>query len=243
MAAKRKRSTSSSPLSISSFGTAPTLDTHSPSPYPNNFDTAMDTAFSSRPSGWDFTSASRTKSSDWGLRTTKRHRDNRPNERAIHENTLHKLFSAQRNLPTSSPTPASSVLPAAQHHHHQQHQPLAPLDPKPQKSTLHAFWKQLPAPPVQPPAPHTFFGSREHHLHHQQAHAPDAPRCEDCDATLSAEHESMDLDVDVEMDMGLGGAVDGAPFACVACGRRVCGMCAVAGAQRRCLGCVGGARW
>jgi hypothetical protein len=44
----------------------------------------MDAHTTSRSNGWDFASASRVKSSDWGNRTRKRVRDNRPDERAIH---------------------------------------------------------------------------------------------------------------------------------------------------------------
>jgi hypothetical protein len=70
MGSKRKRSADDSPLSICSFGAVSTLEAQSPAPFPSN--------------GWDFTSASRVKNSDWGNRTRKRFRDNRPDEHTIH---------------------------------------------------------------------------------------------------------------------------------------------------------------
>ncbi len=55
------------------------------------------------------------------------------------ENTLNKLFAAQRNHPHAEPIPSETLVQAPQ-----------PLTSKPQKSTLHSFWKQLPAPQAQP---------------------------------------------------------------------------------------------
>lgn len=85
MCSKRKRSDDASPMSISSFGTVSTPDAQSPTIYPQ-FDGAMDMDGTSTPrsNAWDFASAHRVKNHDWGLRTRKRVRDNRPNERAIH---------------------------------------------------------------------------------------------------------------------------------------------------------------
>ncbi|CAG5178285.1 uncharacterized protein ALTATR162_LOCUS8624 [Alternaria atra] len=143
MGLKRKHSSDDSPLSISSFGAVSTPDAQSPMSFPKGYDKMMDTDahVSSRSNAWDFMSVNRVKSSDWGNRTRKRVRDNRPDERAIHENTLNMLFAAQRNHPDASPIP-SDALPM--------HQQPNPVSSKPQKSTLHSFWKQLPAPPVQP---------------------------------------------------------------------------------------------
>jgi hypothetical protein len=85
MGLKRKLS-DASPFSASSFGTISTPDAQSPAPFPQHCNNTMDldTEIPPRPNGWDFTSASRTKSSDWGNRTRKRHRDGRPDERTIH---------------------------------------------------------------------------------------------------------------------------------------------------------------
>ena len=84
MAIKRKRSIDESPLSISSCGFITTPEAQSPPRFPQTSDAAMDIDTTSRPQTWDFTRANRVKSSDWGLRTRKRFRDNRPDERAIH---------------------------------------------------------------------------------------------------------------------------------------------------------------
>lgn len=125
------------------------------------------------------------------------------------EITLQKLFAAQRNQHTpisSEPAPAEPVSVVS----------------KPQKSTLHSFWKQLPAPPVQPIISQT-----------QQLDSQ-SPRCEDCDSLLQNVNDSMDVDMDVDM----GGAVEGNPFACSDCGKQVCGTCAVVSTRRHCLQCA-----
>jgi hypothetical protein len=91
MGSKRKRSDDDSPLSVSSYGAFSTPEAQSPIPFPRSFDGAMDVDTSSRHTGWDFARASRVKSSDWGNRTRKRFRDNRPDENAIHR-TFHVKF-------------------------------------------------------------------------------------------------------------------------------------------------------
>ncbi|KAG9187622.1 hypothetical protein G6011_05493 [Alternaria panax] len=191
MGLKRKLSTDDSPLSISSFGSVSTPDTQFPSSLSKGYDKMMEADVSSRSNAWDFMSASRVKSSDWGNRTRKRVRDNRPDERAIHENTLNILFAAQRNHPDASPIPSDPV-PI--------HQQLNTISSKPQKSTLHSFWKELPAPPVQP-----IFSMPIQ----QEQTSSQLPRCEDCDAHLQSEDDSMDVD----MDMDIGGAGEHSPFA------------------------------
>ncbi|KAF1842239.1 uncharacterized protein K460DRAFT_420168 [Cucurbitaria berberidis CBS 394.84] len=218
MVLKRKRSVDDSPLSISSFGGVSTPEAQSPSPFPHRFDGAadMDVDISSRINAWDFSRASRVKGSDWGNRTRKRCRDNRPDERAIHKNTLNKLFAAQRQHPDASPIPSDS-LPSQQ---------PSQAAPKPQKSTLHSFWKQLPAPPVLSP---TFAVPAPQHP--EISHGP---RCEDCDTLLRSENDSMDVDIDMDM----GGAVESSPFACGDCGKNVCATCAVVSMTRHCLQCA-----
>jgi len=86
MGLKRKHSSDDSPLSISSFGAVSTPDAQSPVSFTKGYDKMMDTHAhaTSRSNGWDFISASRVKSNDWGNRTQKRVRDNRPDEQAIH---------------------------------------------------------------------------------------------------------------------------------------------------------------
>ncbi|KAH3910988.1 hypothetical protein HBH56_139060 [Parastagonospora nodorum] len=220
MGSKRKRCMDDSPLSVSSY-TWSTPETQSPIPFPHDA-MQMDVDACSRNNGWDFANASRVKSSDWGNRTRKRFRDNRPDERSIHEITLQKLFSAQRNHPDASPVP-SEPLPTQQ--------PTLALSKPVQKSTLHSFWKQLPAPPVQP-----IFSQ----LHQVE---PQLPSCDDCDSPLQSANGSMNVDMDIDM----GGPVESSPFACSDCGKNVCGTCAVVSASRHCLQCAtkgrNSARW
>jgi hypothetical protein len=135
------------------------------------------------------------------------------------ENTLQKLFSAQRNHPDASPVPSDTISA----------QPALAIS-KPQKSTLHSFWKQLPAPPVQQP----IFSYQTQ----QQQFDAQLPRCDDCDTPLQSGDDRMDVD----MDMGMGGAVESSPFACSDCGKNVCGTCAVVSARRHCLQCATSSR-
>ncbi|PVI03328.1 hypothetical protein DM02DRAFT_612248 [Periconia macrospinosa] len=217
MALKRKRSDDASPISISSFGSMATPEGPSPTSHPHSFDGAMEMDMSStrNTTGWDFSSIGRTKanSGDWGLRTRKRVRDNRPDEHIIHENTINKLFTAQRKHPHAEPILSEPTLPP-------QPLPTIPLA-KPQKSTLHAFWN-LPAPPVQP-----IF-----HQAQQQNQFLEVPRCEDCDTSLQTEADGMDVDMEIDGDFG------GSPFSCNECGRKVCGTCAVVSDARHCLQCA-----
>ncbi|KAJ4990430.1 hypothetical protein SVAN01_04092 [Stagonosporopsis vannaccii] len=227
MGIKRKHYGDASPTSISSFGALSTPDAQSPTHFPQGTDTTMDmdmdTELTSKSNGWDFTSAHRVKVSEWGNRTRKRVRDNRPDERAIHvmprkhthtrtENTVQKLFLAQRQLPHASPISSAPTPP----------QPAIAVS-KPQKSTLHSFWN-ISVPPVQAP----LFSYQTTYTQH----SGQGPRCEDCDARLEADESGMDVDMDGD------GGESGSLFACCRCGRSVCGMCAVVSDQRHCLQCA-----
>jgi len=70
MTIKRKRATDPS---VALCATHMDMDASSP-----------DASATSRSNPWSFANASRIKSSDWGYRTRKRFRDNRPDEHAIH---------------------------------------------------------------------------------------------------------------------------------------------------------------
>ncbi|KAF2815245.1 uncharacterized protein BDZ99DRAFT_409045, partial [Mytilinidion resinicola] len=215
MALKRKRSMSNdSPLSTSSLAsTSTTRQSLSPTPAPRPIGSVLDFS-SSFPSTLQWPShapssshRARLSATDLGSRTRKRFRDNRPDEETIHENTLSLLFSAAR-APHQDPTPSQAQPVAAKH------------ETTTQKSTLHAFWS-LPAPRAT--------NLRWPRVHNARNH-PDTPQqgptCEDCDSAL--ESDSMEID-----DMG----EVGDEFACAGCRRRVCGMCAVDGDERRCLRC------
>jgi hypothetical protein len=218
MSCKRKRSADDSPLSVSSFGAVSTPGTQSPIPFPQSFHGCMqmDVDPSARQNGWDFASASRVKSGDWGNRTRKRFRDNRADERAIHGMSLGFLGAAEPRANCMQRTP-SDATPAQQ--------PTLAIS-KPQKSTLHSFWKQLPAPPVQQPI--FSYQTQQQQIDAQLQH------CDDCDTPLQSVNDSMDVD----MDMDMGGAVESSPFACGDCGKNVCGTCAVVSARRHCLECA-----
>lgn len=184
-----------------------------------------------RSNGWDFTRAHRVKPSEWGNRTRKRVRDNRPDEHAIHgtetplrqltqqppdnhpENTMHKLFLAQRQNAHASPIHSEPQPPT---------QPAITVS-KPQKSTLHSFWN-ISAPPVQAPV---FSYQATQHQHNAQG-----PRCDDCDSQLKAEEGDMDMDIDMN------GSEGAWAWACHNCGRNVCGRCAVVSDARLCLSCA-----
>ena len=232
MGIKRKHFDDASPTSVSSSGFVSTPDAQSPTRFPQGLDGSMDMEMDAeatpKTNSWDFSRAQRTKSSDWGLRTRKRVRDNRPDERVIQgtclettsmqprsganehtENTVQKLFLAQRQ----PQTPIPSTQPDAP--------PLTVA--KPQKSTLHSFWT-ISAPPVQSPI-------FSYHTPASQTRES-GPRCEDCDACLDAEEGGMDI------DMNMGGMEEEGAFACRQCERSVCGTCAVVGDVRRCLQCA-----
>ncbi|KAF2235296.1 hypothetical protein EV356DRAFT_122603 [Viridothelium virens] len=108
-------------------------------------------------------------------RTMKRYRDNRPSEKIIHENTMHKLYDAQKRDPQPFSLPA--IEPAVAEN---------PILSAPQKSTLHAFWR-LPAPSRHSPA-WPIDQSQSVVLAHDT-------RCEDCDCSLRPT-DMMDVDVD-----------------------------------------------
>ncbi|KAF2641681.1 hypothetical protein P280DRAFT_468239 [Massarina eburnea CBS 473.64] len=232
MGHKRKRSTSISPFSTtSSIFSSSTPETQSPATFPiHDSAMAIDAPFQ-RVNAWDFSSVGRVKSSyggssgDWGLRTKKRIRNNRPDECIIHENTIQKLFTAQRQNPHASPIP-SDTLPSP-------HQPT-PIFEKPQKSTLHTFWK-LPAPPVQAPSP--LFQHARQQQQPPPPPPPHLPHCEDCDAPLHAYTDGMDMGMGMDTDMDIDGPMEGSS-ACQDCGRNVCGACAVVARARLCLGCA-----
>ncbi|KAJ4286437.1 hypothetical protein N0V90_013137 [Kalmusia sp. IMI 367209] len=217
MGFKRKRSVDESPISVSSFGSWTTPEAQSPTPIPNGFNNIMEIdAPMSKGTGWDFSNLGRVKSGDIGMRTRKRHRDTRPDESVIHETTINKLFSAQRK-PHAEPI-LSDTLPSQQ----------APAAQKPQKSTLHTFWNIISAPPMQPPP-----------VQMPHGHDTNAPHCEDCDTPL--EKDANDMDVDMEVD----GPRERNSFACIECGRNICGKCAVVSSTRHCLQCAtsGTRRW
>jgi hypothetical protein len=158
MGSKRKRSVDDSPLS--SYGAFSTPEAQSPIPFPQTFHGSMDMDLDtcSRPSGWDFASASRVKNTDWGHRTRKRVRDNRPDERSIHRMFLHSLTkpvlvtkNSQKTLyKNSSPHSATTPTPPPSHptQHPPNNQPSPSPSPKSPPYTLSG--NNSPHPPSSP---------------------------------------------------------------------------------------------
>lgn len=173
MALKRKRSCSnSSPASTSSFTTSTSRGSQSPTPAPRLFNGAMDleTPIPSNPVlSWNM-DVGKLSSLDLNSRTRKRFRDNRPNENIIHETTMDKLFSAQRQFPHAAPILSQS-------------QPPVRNSTPTQKSTLHSFWS-LPRSRPQP-----IFA----HANSSSVSNTQPPCCEDCDGALQGDGE-MDID-------------------------------------------------
>ncbi|KAF2834282.1 hypothetical protein M501DRAFT_1061798 [Patellaria atrata CBS 101060] len=169
MSLKRKRSSDFSPSSTSSFPTS-SRSSQSPSPIPRATFYTND-APPQTISGWGFPRYSLPLGDMLGLRTRKRFRDNRPDIEVIHQNTLEKLYDAQKSQPNSCPLPSNAALLGAAHH--------AP----PQKSTLHSFWNLPQAPPNQ------------NHITAQfTLPSVEKDQCEDCEEKLS-----MSENIDVAM--------------------------------------------
>jgi hypothetical protein len=180
-------------------------------------------------------------------RTRKRFRDNRPNEEAIHQTTLAKLYAAQRHeqkpesedhgiLLNPSPTLASATLKRTESQASTTN--TAQQKEKGQVS-LHTFFgggqsRPTPVPGQDPqsssstPLPTTF------------------ARCEDCSTPLLTSssnnnpyHQSGDTEMmDVDADFTISSEGDASTFSCTNCSKRVCDVCAVRGDRRVCLECA-----
>lgn len=164
-------------------------------------------------------------------RTRKRHRDDRPDEQTVYgvscwlgavvqmstladvchcaASTINKLYEAQRRQPDPAPLLSQPSLSAPQ------------VSEKPQKSTLHSFWRIPQQPPVSTvmaidsgPILASNFGRK----------------CEDCDSLLQGE-DAMDLD-----------GVEAQDKTCCSCRRHVCDTCAVLDNERICLACASARR-
>jgi hypothetical protein len=125
--------------------------------------------------------------------------------------TISRLYEAQKQHPDATPVMSSSDAMAAE---------AAPS--RPQKSTLHAFWKISTSPPIHEDSMQLDNG-------HNANAGSDQSRCEDCDQALRNSN-SMELDQDVLEQR----------TACAVCQRHVCDTCAVAGHERVCLSCASG---
>lgn len=224
MAFKRKRSDSealsfSSPLSDSS-----SVSTLSAEALPFFFQQSKPVESLYAKPSWAWPTYQDDRSCGLNSRTRKRHRDDRPDENAVHgmscwlgsaicmnslaevcrvaASTIGKLFDAQRLHPNASPV-FSNDSHAVEH------------PPQPQQNTLHSFW-HINAPPMSAPM------SMD-----SPANTASDMQCADCDGSLRSD-DAMDVD----------GEMLARETACQSCGRYVCDTCAVLGNQRTCLGCA-----
>jgi hypothetical protein len=136
MGSKRKRCMDDSPLSVSSY-TWSTPETQSPIPFPHDA-MQMDVDACSRNNGWDFANASRVKSSDWGNRTRKRFRDNRPDERSIHGMSCDASDIGKGILIPRRNYPSETLLRTTQPPRRLSRSVRTPADPTTNTSTLEA---------------------------------------------------------------------------------------------------------
>lgn len=174
------------------------------------------------------------------LRTRKRYRDGRPDEVIIHENTLKKLFDAQRQQHTHDTANAFQT---------------SPLQNNAGVSSGHAIHPEAPIERNQTSI-EAFFGKKNKIRNDAQSQcetsatqrpmttpygktAASALTCEDCDTPLLAKDAGEAMDVDMLHFDGI--SVDPQIqdcWACVHCSRRVCDTCAVRGDCRICLECA-----
>lgn len=174
---------------------------------------------------WTFTPNRNHVSDHINFRTKKRLRDNRPDLQAVHQNTLAKLFGAQRQ----HPTPVLAEHPTITHsvHEYDLNQPsLGPSEPA--QRSLHSFFDigQWQAPAKQISA-----------SERQRADVA-SNACEDCgnDLNQAASHKNHDTQM---MDVGhIQQPFLDEDYECAVCSRNVCDMCAVRGDRRICLECA-----
>jgi len=159
------------------------------------------------------------------FRTKKRVRDNRPDLDAIHQNTLAKLFNAQRQQ-VSLLSDAHSAGTGDVHDQVMNHSPTESAEPA--QRSLHSFFNvgQRQGSAKQAP-PST-----------QQRAGVAFNSCEDCSNELnqSARDRSHEWQM-MEVDQMQGPLMD-EDYECAVCSRNVCDMCAVRGDRRICLECA-----
>lgn len=177
------------------------------------------------------------------LRTKKRHRDGRPDQNIVHQNTLAKLFNAQRQIHMeeqrtysrmSSPpiSPLTQRFPESEFDTSSWQIPeIQAREPERNQRSINSFFGGSSAANVQgrrsQPA---YFG-----INNVQNQASSVLRCEDCYTDLRSTNtdsmldvDSMNIDTDLQQD----------EWACASCTRRVCDTCAVRGDYRICLECA-----
>ena len=175
---------------------------------------------------WTLGSTSRSHVNDHiNFRTRKRVRDNRPNLEAVHQNTLAKLFDAQRQ----HQAPGLNVQPGATQPVYQDNLKPALMEvDEPTQRSLHSFFnigeRQLPI--------------KQRAIPLQQGTNIASTACEDCGNDLyqfpDQQNQSMSIiDIDQRPHALLEENYD-----CAVCTRSICDMCAVRGDHRLCLECA-----
>lgn len=174
---------------------------------------------------WTFTSTRNHVNDHLNFRTKKRLRDNRPDLEAVHQNTLAKLFGAQRQHPTT----VLDEHPRFTHSVHEYDPIQSSLgSTEPAQRSLHSFFNigQCQAPAKQSPASV------------QQRADVASSACEDCgnDLNQAASHQNLDTQM---MDVGqMQQPLLDEDYECAVCSRNICDMCAVRGDRRICLECA-----
>lgn len=174
---------------------------------------------------WTFAPSKNHVNDHINFRTKKRLRDNRPNLEAVHQNTLAKLFDAQRQHPTPVLDERSTGTHSVQEHDF--HQPSLETT-EPAQRSLHSFFSigQWQAPAKKTSAS----------VQHRTVVASNA--CEDCGNNLNriAGHDPHDTPM---MDIGqIQQPFLDEDYECAVCTRNICDTCAVRGDRRICLECA-----
>ena len=159
------------------------------------------------------------------FRTRKRVRDNRPDLDAIHQNTLAKLFNAQRQTEMHSPVTHTTAIGNVNEH---DNGPSTLEVIEPAQRSLHSFFGTGQQPG----------SAKQATLSLQQPPNMTSHSCEDCGDSLyqSVNHQIRDLQM-MEVDQLQEPFMD-EDYECAVCSRNVCDMCAVRGDRRICLECM-----
>lgn len=168
-------------------------------------------------------------SSSLNLRTRKRFRDNRPDAEVIHQNTISKLFNAQRQSSSChSPVQMPHTDEQTSINQYAQNQML----PETNQRSIDSFFtlrrSQQSSAACRKPA------SLHNYIHTEQS----GLLCEGCGSLLSYATDSLQHAPDtMEIDRVPGLDLED-DYRCANCSRNFCDMCAVRGDHRICLECA-----
>jgi hypothetical protein len=157
-------------------------------------------------------------------RTRKRYRDNRPDTDSVHQDTLAKLYNAQRQIHTeeiAEQRRSEHVGSYLMSLDIPEQIPPSQASTEPKQRSIDAFFGNNLMSARQPkPQPSYIFTSLV---------APDSCslNCEDCGSHLQGDTVMDGMDIDLSHS----------DWCCARCARKVCDMCAVRGDSRICLEC------